>query len=86
MNQITYIETHLVKLNGKEVGAIKRALNKGPGNATGYRYHPKGDKTGGDFFPTLDACKRSLEDDAPAPLVSIHDPRFSSMPHFANLV
>lgn len=47
-----------VKLDGKWVGTIRR--DRG-GARDGWRYFPKGKKTGGDSFPTLIECKRSLE-------------------------
>lgn len=45
-----------VRLDGKVVGVIK---NEKPG----WRYYPKGQKQGGDLFPTLSECQRSLEPD-----------------------
>lgn len=45
-----------VLLNGKAVGTIRNDYQ------LGYRYVPRaGVKHGGDYFPTLEACKRSLE-------------------------
>ena len=44
-----------VKLDGKHVGSIK-------GNyKDGYRYFPKGQKTGGEKFSMLQDCKASLK-------------------------
>ncbi len=61
MSNITYIpvpEHFKVKLDGKLVGVIKRS---GDDRGYGWRYFPKGDRIGGQVFPTLAACKRSLE-------------------------
>lgn len=44
-----------VKLEGKIVGAIKQV--KG-----GFQYFPKGSKNGGEVFPLLRDCVRSLQD------------------------
>jgi len=43
-----------VKLDGKLVGHIWKKLE-------GFQYIPKGQKTGGAFFPTVRECKNSLE-------------------------
>lgn len=43
-----------VYLDGKRVGTIKRTDE-------GYTYYPKGQKTGGETFPTLSKCIKSLE-------------------------
>jgi hypothetical protein len=57
---ITYEATKLhntttVKLDGKRVGFIRQDEN-------GYAYYPVSTpKKGGDYFPTLAACKRSIE-------------------------
>jgi hypothetical protein len=45
-----------VKLDGKLVGEIRQ-------EADGFRYFPKGQKTGGELFSTLPACKKSLTDE-----------------------
>jgi len=50
---------YAVQLGGKVVGRIKLAV-AGDGRA-GWRYFPKGQKEGGEVFPTLEECKRSLE-------------------------
>jgi len=53
----TYIgpQTTLVRLNGTVVGAIIESKK-------GFRYFPKNaGQKGGDFYPTLAACKQSLE-------------------------
>lgn len=47
-------DVHIVKLEGKTVGRIFKTPE-------GFRYIPTGSKTGGEFFPTLEACKSSLE-------------------------
>lgn len=59
MNQITYEMSGLphatwVLLDGKRIGVIKREIG-------GYRYHTRKPGNAGDFFPTLDECKKSLE-------------------------
>lgn len=47
-----------VLLDGKVAGTIRNE------HELGYRYIPRaGVKHGGDYFPTLEACKRSLESD-----------------------
>ena len=54
---ITYEEKHevKVKIDGKVVGTIRFVPN------AGWRYMPKGARIfGGEFFPTLAACKLSL--------------------------
>lgn len=58
---LTYIpvairDGHTVKvhLNGKHIGSIRH-------DGGGWRYFPKGWTTGGDIYPTLAACKASLE-------------------------
>ena len=45
---------HLVKLDGKFVGEIKRFMS-------GWQYWPKNSKTGGEMFKSLQDCKNSLE-------------------------
>lgn len=45
-----------VRLDGKIIGSI-HTINGG------FQYFPKGSKTGGKLFPSLEACKRSLEED-----------------------
>lgn len=64
MSNITYSEqtTVTVKLDGRVIGHIKSQLWQS-GRTFGYCYFPKGSKTGGDVFPTLAACKASLESD-----------------------
>lgn len=66
MNRVTYKSidksTSLrVLLDGKVVGTIRND------HQLGYRYIPRaGVNHGGDYFPTLEQCKRSIEgDDAP---------------------
>ena len=54
---IEYVNTKFcitVKLDGKNVGIIVH-------KAEGWQYIPNGQKTGGEFFPTLGLCKKSLE-------------------------
>lgn len=65
---LTYVSEFYVLLDGKRVGVIRELYDMSkpnhtgkPGPVIGYRYHPKGDKTGGDLFPTLAACQHSLE-------------------------
>ncbi len=60
MNQFTYITEVQVKLNGKHVGTIREVLPKGA-SLSSFVYFPKGQKIGGDMYPTLAACKASLE-------------------------
>ncbi len=69
MSAITYVEKypgrrsiHIgVYLDGRYVGVIKQTrLGKKVGGGTFY-YTPKGSKNCGDLFPTLEACKKSLE-------------------------
>jgi EAL domain-containing protein (putative c-di-GMP-specific phosphodiesterase class I) len=43
-----------VKLDGRVIGKIHQ-------DKDGFRYYPKGQKTGGEAFPTIAQCKRSLE-------------------------
>jgi len=45
----------MVFLDNKKVGKIKC-------RSYGYRYYPKGAKTGGELFPTLEECQKSLEE------------------------
>ena len=44
-----------VFLENKRVGKIQK-------DPDGFRYYPKGKSKGGDAFPTLTECKRSLEE------------------------
>lgn len=55
---IEYVETVkiVVKLDKKIIGEIKKVDG-------GFQYFPKGSKTGGDIFITLNKCKYSLEND-----------------------
>lgn len=50
---ITFDKDLKVKLDGKYVGDIK------PVNG-GYQYFPKGRNIGGDVYPSIDLCKKSL--------------------------
>lgn len=57
---ITFVDTAnriIVRLDGKTTGAIYNAPMK---DQMGYQYVPMGTKDGGDVFPTLEACKKSL--------------------------
>jgi hypothetical protein len=45
-----------VRLDGRKVGEIRMLPN-------GFKYYPRGAKTGGESFPSLEACKSSLEDE-----------------------
>jgi hypothetical protein len=56
MSNITYETEISVALDGEHVGKIQSEEG-------GYRYFPLFDLKGGELFPTLDACKASLEDD-----------------------
>jgi len=65
MSKITYKTEGLsvsssvrVYSGGRRVGTIKAETEAG---SDGYRYYPKGNKYGGDFYNSLAACKRSLE-------------------------
>ena len=44
----------VVRLDGKKVGEIRHVDSQ-------WKYFPKGDKVGGEPFPTLEACQRSLQ-------------------------
>lgn len=74
MSSITYSERHTVKLDGKTIGEIRAVYqprndfpsNRQPGNLVGYRYHPKGDKIGGELFNTLRACQLSVHGEPPS--------------------
>ncbi len=55
---ITYKSEVRVYLDGKQVGTIRELFSN---TIPLYLYTPKGSKTGGDTFPTLAACKASLE-------------------------
>ncbi len=47
-----------VRLDGRFVGVIRRLI----GDNGGWRYHPRGAAhLAGEIFPTLDACKQSLQ-------------------------
>lgn len=55
-----------VLLDGKIIGEIKRTStafmdSDSSGVYHNYRYHPKDSRTSGEAFHTLNACKRSLE-------------------------
>lgn len=58
MSKITYAQHYggqtRVSLEGRWIGYIKQEDG-------GWRYYPKGWTTGGDIYPTLAACKASLE-------------------------
>lgn len=56
---ITYKSKHEVKVysDGLHVGTIK-------GEANGYRYFPRGSKTGGALYGLLTHCQSSLEQQA----------------------
>lgn len=45
----------VVRLEGKHVGYIRKI-------GSGWQYFPLGKNEGGELFPTLDACKTSLEE------------------------
>lgn len=57
--KIEFIETHTVKLDGKVIGTIRTVERLH--HPDGYQYFPKGQKTGGELFNTLGACKLSLK-------------------------
>lgn len=63
MSKITYKAlfdntSTAVYLDGKRIGAIRYIYRQGDRS---WQYYPKGWNTGGDLFPTLAACKASLE-------------------------
>lgn len=47
-----------VKLDGRVIGEIRKV--KGDPNGAACQYFPKGQKRGGEVFPTLSLCKYSL--------------------------
>lgn len=49
-----------VLLDGRKVGEIQHITRD---NQRGYCYFPKGDCLGGECFPTLSACQKSLEEE-----------------------
>lgn len=51
-----------VKLDGKVVGEIRHVLKGTPGVNVreGWQYFSKGSTDGGDIFPTITECQRSL--------------------------
>lgn len=51
--KLTFETNIKVKLDGKYIGDIKSV-------AGGYQYFPKGSKTGGDIYATIQSCKDSL--------------------------
>ena len=53
-DSMSYQEKHIVYLDGKITGEIREEYGS-------YRYYPKGSKTGGKVFATLNQCKQSLE-------------------------
>jgi len=53
---IAYVALTMVYLDGKHIGNILKVKD-------GFQYFPKGKKTGGEVFPTLEEVKRSLEDE-----------------------
>ena len=59
-----------VYLDGKIVGTIKKTDE-------GYTYYPKGKKNGGETFPTLDKCMKSLEMPEPEPSKYLYPKHFS---------
>lgn len=52
-----------VYIGRTRVGVIKRRDGIRPNGKAGFQYVPKGQRTGGEVFPTLAECKRSLEPD-----------------------
>ena len=50
-----------VYIGRTRVGVIKRRDGIRPKGKAGFQYIPKGQRTGGDVFPTLAECKQSLE-------------------------
>jgi hypothetical protein len=63
MSKLTFTQGRrdiVVSLDDKVVGFIKR-VPWAPEGGIGYQYFPKDQKTGGEKFPTLRECKKSLE-------------------------
>ena len=58
-DEITFEEVHIVKCNKKTIGEI-RVVAHPKYATTGYQYFPKGQRTGGEVFLTLQPCKNSL--------------------------
>lgn len=56
---ITYKTEVKVYIDGKHVGTIREY--KGLGGHIPYQYFPKGSKTGGAPYATIELCKKSLE-------------------------
>jgi hypothetical protein len=52
---ITFEHASTVRLNNKVIGQIKL------GSDNQWRYYPKGSKTPGEAFSTLEECQRSLQ-------------------------
>lgn len=50
-----------VYIGRTRVGVIKRRDGIRPKGKAGFQYVPKGQRIGGEVFPTLAACKLSLE-------------------------
>ncbi len=60
---LSYATRVTVYLDGKPIGEIRESLYSFSANSFGYRYFPKG--TGNipsaKLYPTIEACKKSLE-------------------------
>lgn len=68
-NGISYQTRVTVYLDGKPIGEI-REVEHPRSVYPGFAYFPKGQKDGGDVFPTVEACKTSLEAEPAAPVWS----------------
>lgn len=64
-NAITYHDLTrgeiAVYLGRTRTGVIRRRDGIRPKGKAGFQYMPKGQRTGGEVFPNLGDCKRSLE-------------------------
>jgi hypothetical protein len=58
--KLTFVDYHVIEVlrDGRKVGEIRSENEAGH---AGYRYYPKGQKTGGAFYGLLSYCKASLE-------------------------
>jgi hypothetical protein len=59
---IKYVQTVEVYLDGQLAGKIKKVSKDGTISGYGWQYFPKGQTKGGEIYPSLLACKKSLED------------------------
>lgn len=61
--KLTYVEEHKVRvyIGSRHVGNIRSLRNRD--GTVSWCYFAKGDRFGGDEFKSLEACKKSLEED-----------------------